>query len=81
MGVVVARSDLLWTSAEAAEATGVSEKTLTNWRSLGKGPRFLKPGGPRGPVRYRPADVRSWLTTREVDPEAPTPKTRTRRRG
>ncbi|MFB6518691.1 helix-turn-helix domain-containing protein [Streptomyces sp. NPDC056401] len=75
----MARTDLLWTTAEAAEAAGVSAKTLVNWRSLKRGPKYLKPGGPRGPVRYRPADVRAWLRTREFDPEAPAPKKRARR--
>jgi predicted DNA-binding transcriptional regulator AlpA len=43
------------------------EKTLANWRSQGSGPKFLKIGRH---VRYRPADVETWLVTRERAPEA-----------
>jgi hypothetical protein len=43
---------------ETANKLGTSEKTLANWRVLGKGPSFLKLGSL---VRYRPSDVRSFL--------------------
>jgi predicted DNA-binding transcriptional regulator AlpA len=45
--------------AEVAEVLGVEEKTLANWRSQGKGPKYRKPGGKF--VRYDWADVNAWL--------------------
>ncbi|MDO4243762.1 MAG: hypothetical protein Q4C85_08425, partial [Actinomyces sp.] len=56
--------------AEAAEFLGVSTKTLTNWRSLGKGPSYLKydlggaldgQGRRRGSVAYQVRDLRSFM--------------------
>lgn len=44
------------------------EKTLTNWRHLGRGPRYLKLEG--GQVRYRRSDVDAWLASSEHDPRA-----------
>jgi excisionase family DNA binding protein len=47
-----------WMSArEAAVYLGLSEKTLANWRSRGIGPRYVR----RRSVRYRRADLDSWL--------------------
>jgi predicted DNA-binding transcriptional regulator AlpA len=37
---------------------GFSEKTLANWRSAGKGPKYRKVGGS---VRYAWSDVQAWL--------------------
>lgn len=57
--------------AEAAEFLGVSNKTLTNWRSLGKGPSYLKydlsdtvdgQGRRRGSVAYQVKDLRSFMS-------------------
>jgi hypothetical protein len=36
-------------------------------RSVGGGPVFYRVGG-RGPVRYRPTDLISWVEQRRVDP-------------
>lgn len=58
------RSRSLATAAEIAEFLGgdFSEKTLANWRSQGKGPKYIKLSGGRGGcVRYRWADVNAWL--------------------
>lgn len=44
---------------EVAEAIQKPPKTLRDWRSRGRGPRFIKLEG--GEVRYDWADVRSWL--------------------
>jgi len=41
----------------AAHYTGYSEKTLACWRSLGRGPRFIK----RGRVWYFLRDLDQWL--------------------
>ena len=36
-------------------------RTLANWRSLGKGPPWFRPGGgSNGPVLYRLRDVEQW---------------------
>lgn len=44
---------------ELAERWCVAVQTLANWRSTGKGPRFLRVGGGqvRGPILYRLRDV------------------------
>lgn len=56
--------------AEAAAFLGISAKTLTNWRSLGKGPAYLKydlggtldgQGRRRGSVAYQIKDLRSFM--------------------
>lgn len=58
---VVGKPETLGTPAELAAALGgdFSEKTLANYRSAGKGPRFIKLEG--GRIRYDWADVRAWL--------------------
>lgn len=43
---------------QLAERLGLSPGTLANWRSLGKGPRWVKVGRS---VRYRSADVFEWM--------------------
>jgi excisionase family DNA binding protein len=48
----------LMTPAEVAELLRVPENTLTQWRHRNTGPKFVKVGAS---VRYKPADVRSWL--------------------
>lgn len=45
------------TEAELAERLQLSPATLTTWRSRGRGPRYMKPGGA---VRYRLEDVLTW---------------------
>lgn len=49
---------MMLTTKQAAQATGFSEKTLRNWRSLGKGPRFIRWGNT---VRYRMRDIEAWM--------------------
>ena len=44
------------------ELTEVSEKTLAQWRYLGRGPAYLKL---EGHVRYRRSDVEAWLSSCE----------------
>jgi excisionase family DNA binding protein len=48
----------LWDDDRTGEFLGVSVGTLANWRYQGRGPRFVKVGRH---VRYRRADVESWL--------------------
>jgi excisionase family DNA binding protein len=43
---------------EVAEYLGVPEKTLTQWRYLGKGPKYASVGRH---IRYRWSDVENWL--------------------
>jgi len=51
----------------AAQLLGLARRSLANWRSQGRGPRYIKTGGR---VRYRTADLERWLDRRAVDPEA-----------
>ncbi len=53
MGVLHA----LLTTSDAVPVAGVAVKTLENWRSDGKGPRFIKAGRK---VLYDPADIATW---------------------
>jgi hypothetical protein len=50
----------LLTAAQTADRLGVSKRTLANWRSLGRGPRF---GVLRTRVRYREADVDAFVAS------------------
>lgn len=57
------KTETRWlTTAEVAEVTGFSVKTLMNWRCRRKGPRFT---GKRKAVRYEEAEVLRWMATRE----------------
>ncbi len=51
------------TTAQAAEALSLSKSTLDNWRSQGRGPSYIKVGGA---VRYRIADIESWVESQQV---------------
>lgn len=56
--------DIHWIdSDEAAERLGIRPKTLVNWRSkqLADQPRFYKPPGKTGKVRYKLNEVDAWL--------------------
>ncbi|WP_311777639.1 helix-turn-helix domain-containing protein [Trueperella abortisuis] len=59
------------TPVEAAAFLGVSVKTLTNWRSLGRGPAYLKydlggipdgQGRRRGSVAYKVRDLLAFMS-------------------
>lgn len=45
------------TPAELSREKKIPEKTLAQWRYMGKGPRYLKLGGH---VRYRREDIDAW---------------------
>ena len=48
---------------EAADILGVKTTTLERWRTLGKGPEFLKFGDFKGaPVRYLRSEIAAWLS-------------------
>ncbi len=51
------------TSAEVAEALGVSEHTMRRWRRLGLGPTYARVG--QRP-RYAVESVEEWLADRTV---------------
>jgi excisionase family DNA binding protein len=50
------------TPIQAAKYLGISEAVLRLWRSVGKGPRHFKAGVKL--VRYRRADLDSWIEAR-----------------
>jgi len=50
----------------AARYLGVSEAVLRLWRSGGEGPRFFRAGEKL--VRYRRADLDSWIESRLSEP-------------
>ena len=43
---------------QAAKILEINEKTLTNWRSSGKSPKYVKVGRC---VRYRLSDLTAWI--------------------
>jgi predicted DNA-binding transcriptional regulator AlpA len=51
-------------SEDVAETTGLSVETLAQWRSQKRGIPFIKIS--RNCVRYRQADLDSWLVERTV---------------
>lgn len=53
----------IMTTAEAAEYVRLSQPTLERFRLTGEGSEFLKLGGA---VRYRKADLDTWLESRCV---------------
>ena len=53
---------------QAAKYIGISEAALRLWRSEGRGPRYFKAGEKL--VRYRCADLDSWIEARLSAPAA-----------
>ena len=54
-------------TAGAAKYLGLACPTLVRMRLTGNGPQYAKLSpGPRGPVRYRRADLDAWLASRLV---------------
>lgn len=56
------------TPIQAAKYLGISEGALRLWRAEGKGPRHFKAGEKL--VRYRRADLDSWIEVRLSAPVA-----------
>jgi excisionase family DNA binding protein len=52
------------TREQAAEYLGVSRATLETWASLGKGPRFFKPGGK---VYYLVRELEAYIESRSTN--------------
>ena len=53
---------------EVSQATGFALPTLRNWRFIGKGPAYVKPGGRA--VRYSCEAVREFMEAVQIEPEA-----------
>jgi excisionase family DNA binding protein len=54
------------TPKQAARYVGISEGALRLWRAEGKGPRYFRAGEKL--VRYRKADLDSWIEARLSEP-------------
>ncbi len=52
---------------KASEFIGINPRTLSNWRVIGKGPKYIKVGAR---VRYRTSDLLEWLDkhTHDLEP-------------
>lgn len=57
------RRKIMLTPTEAAELIGVPAKTLSNWRSAGRGPDVVKHGGK---VLYPVKDLEKWTEANRV---------------
>lgn len=55
-----------FTPKQAAKYMGISEGALRLWRSEGRGPRHFRAGEKL--VRYRRADLDSWIEARLSSP-------------
>ena len=64
-------TDVLLKPGAVAEALGVKEKTLANWRAINVGPRFIRLGNKRGFVRYRSSDIEAYLQSCEHETRLP----------
>lgn len=53
-----------WLPAELARHTGLAEKTLKNWRVLGKGPKYRKLTG--RVIVYPLDEIRAWIEQHPV---------------
>jgi len=51
---------------EVSRATRLALPTLRNWRSLGKGPAYVKMGRA---IRYRESDVQNFVDRSRIDPD------------
>lgn len=52
--------------AQTAQLLGIAEKTLANWRSLCRGPRYTRVGRS---IRYTLKDIEKYTENRAVEPE------------
>jgi predicted site-specific integrase-resolvase len=61
-------------SVDAAKLIGVSAKTLAQWRSLGRGPCYVKTSGDRGShggrVVYHLKDIEAYVQRQRVTVES-----------
>lgn len=61
-----------FTERETGKYLGISAATLRLWRSKGTGPRYFVAGEKL--IRYRCADLDSWIEARLSTPEPDAPK-------
>jgi len=54
----------LTTAAAAAWLGCVRPRTLDNWRSQGRGPRYVRVGGR---IAYRLKDLQAWMDAQTVE--------------
>ena len=52
----------LLSEREAAAVLGVAAKTLSNWRSIGSGPTFVRVGGR---ILYEPRDLSAFIESKK----------------
>jgi predicted DNA-binding transcriptional regulator AlpA len=64
-----ARPSKLLTEHDVALHYGLSVETIRKWRRLGSGPKFIKIGAGKGPVRYRAADIDEFDKAAIVQPK------------
>lgn len=55
----------LLSTAQLAEMLGLQPQTLRLWRYNGKGPRYVRYGGPQSRVFYSQSEVHEWLLKRQ----------------
>ena len=56
---------MMRTSQELADRLQIPERTIVQWRYLGKGPKFVRAGCH---VRYADDDIDRWVNEHTVDP-------------
>ena len=62
----IASGDLgLMSAAEVAALLEVTPGTLRNWRSAGRGPRYVTG---LGVIKYRAEDIKAYITANVIDP-------------
>lgn len=54
------------TPDELAERWKISVRTIENWRSNNKGPKYVQIGGPNGKVRYLLKDIEEYENGKKV---------------
>ena len=74
VGTVTEQQNVL-TPGQTGKYVGVGKDTLRLWRSRGEGPRYFRAG--KKLIRYRRADLDSWIEARlsTSAPNTPTPAT------
>lgn len=50
---------------ETAGYLSIATRTLTEWRRSGRGPTYVRLGGPTGRVRYERAALDDWMRARQ----------------
>ena len=53
-------------AADVAKEYGFAVDTLTMWRKMGKGPRYIKLAGCRDSIRYERTALENWLDSQVV---------------